>query len=457
MGVLADGRFTRTVLPSCALAFYAIVVAAAISHHEPWPDEAHSWLLARDASLFDLWTRLLHYEGTPGLWQTLLHVLASLRLPYASLNAASGLLGITAAWLLVRYSPLPLPIRLLLPFTFFLCYQYAVIARSYSAIPVLLFACAIFYKNRAVAFTAALSLLALVSLHGLVLSACIWLTLHPKPFTRLSARSSAAYALAVALAIWSAWPAQDVTFITGRNFSPGHFRTVTAAAFSEGFTGTWYLSLAALVLSVPFLWRGRSLVFFLLAGISLCAAFAIVYAQVWHYGLLFLAWVFALWIAAHNARPGVLATIAMLAVAAFQLPWTAASIAYDWANPYSGARDAALYLRGANIPHRELYGIGYACVAIQPYFSSNIFANWNTSFWDWSSRNHSLAGLDRLYQLRPAYVIVGHTSMAETVFWNHAVKKSGYVPIKHFEGNLFWRDDVLEPDSFDLFRRKDLK
>jgi hypothetical protein len=452
MGVVADARYTRTILPSCAAAIYAIVVAAAISRHEPWPDESHSWLLGRDASFFDLWTHLLHYEGTPGLWHTLLRVVARLHLPYASLNVAAGLLGMGAVWLLVRYSPLPLAIRLLLPFTFFLCYQYSVVARSYSLIPILLFASAVFYKDRTVAFTAALCLLALVSLHGVVLSLCIWLTVHPKRFARVSA----VYALALALSVWSAWPANDVTFITGRNFSLDHFRIVTAVAFSEAFTGTWYISLALLALSVPFLWRGRSLVFFLLASLGLCTVSAIVYAQVWHYGLLFLAWIFALWIAAHNARPGALATIAVLAVIAFQLPWTAASIAYDWDNPYSGARAAALYLRTADIPHRELYGIGYACVAIQPYFSSNIFANWSTAYWDWSNRNHSLADMDRLSKLRPAYVIVGHTSMAETVFWNHAVKKSGYVAVKHFEGNLFWRDDVLEPDSFDLFRRRDL-
>ena len=55
------------------LTIYTVVLAAAISHHEAWADEAQSWLLARDAGLVELWTRLLHYEGTTGLWQTLLH------------------------------------------------------------------------------------------------------------------------------------------------------------------------------------------------------------------------------------------------------------------------------------------------------------------------------------------------------------------------------------------------
>jgi len=57
---------------------YILVTVAVLARHEPWADEAQSWLLARDASLYDLWTRLLHYEGTTGLWQTLLHLLTLL-------------------------------------------------------------------------------------------------------------------------------------------------------------------------------------------------------------------------------------------------------------------------------------------------------------------------------------------------------------------------------------------
>jgi hypothetical protein len=97
---------------------YALLVALTIHFHEPWADEAQSWLLARDASLADLWGRLLHYEGTPGLWQTLLHGLIRLGLSYSAYSYFSGLLGLVAVYLLLRYAPLPLFIRILLPFTY---------------------------------------------------------------------------------------------------------------------------------------------------------------------------------------------------------------------------------------------------------------------------------------------------------------------------------------------------
>ena len=126
---------------------YALLVALTIHFHEPWADEAQSWLLGRDASLADLWGRLLHYEGTPGLWQTLLHALIRLGLPYSAYNFVSGILGLTAVYLLLRYAPLPLFIRILLPFTYYLCYQYAVLARSYALVAPLLFAIAATYTQ----------------------------------------------------------------------------------------------------------------------------------------------------------------------------------------------------------------------------------------------------------------------------------------------------------------------
>src|SRR5579862_3245787 len=130
-----------------AAAAYAALLSFTISRHEPWADEAQSWLLARDATLAQLWGRLLHYEGTPGLWQTLLHALIRLGLPYPALGFVSAAFALTSVILVLRYAPFPLYIRLFLPFTYYLCYQYAVIARSYALIAPLLFAIAAIYSR----------------------------------------------------------------------------------------------------------------------------------------------------------------------------------------------------------------------------------------------------------------------------------------------------------------------
>ena len=109
---------SRLPLYAAAL-IYAVVACAAVMHHVAWADEAQSWLLARDASLVDLWTRLLHYEGTTGLWQTLLHFLVRAGLPYQGMNVFSGVLGLAAACVIFWRAPFPLGVRVALPFTFF--------------------------------------------------------------------------------------------------------------------------------------------------------------------------------------------------------------------------------------------------------------------------------------------------------------------------------------------------
>ena len=64
-------RIFETVI----LAGYAVLVASAIAHHEPWADEAQAWQLARYLSLHDLFVTYLHYEVHPILWYVLLRTL----------------------------------------------------------------------------------------------------------------------------------------------------------------------------------------------------------------------------------------------------------------------------------------------------------------------------------------------------------------------------------------------
>jgi hypothetical protein len=467
MGVIAEERSFK--FAALQLGAYGAVVALAIYHHEAWADEAQSWLLARDSSLLQLWITRLHYEGTPGLWQTFLHVLTLFRLPYAFVNILSGLLGCASAWVLIRRSPFPAAIRVLLPFTFFLCYQYAVIARSYSLLPLLLFASATLYPSAVkhpFRLTIPLALLAAVSVHGLVLSASIaggfawrlvgtWKSLTPAD-RRNILRAGAAYAVIVILVAMSAWPASDGTFITRPYYSLSHFLEVANKMVREAFTGETISSWAVLVLSIPLLWRGQSLLAFAVSGFLLCAIAAVIYSQVWHQGILFLAWLFALWMAAQRTQPGRPAMAAMLLVITVQCYWTYQSIRYDWRFPYSGSREAAMFLSARNIPPAGLYAIGYACTGIQPYFARNIFGNFGEgAFWDWSRRNHVNQDAAHLDSLRPKFVIVGYKGSYEQALWTSQVKDAGYSRIAHFEGNLFWKTRILEPESYDLYQRLD--
>jgi hypothetical protein len=464
---VAPGRrkawpFSQPALYAAGLS-YAVLVACAVVHHEPWADEAQSWLLARDANLFDLWTRLLHYEGTTGLWQTLLHILIGLGLPYSGMNVFSALCGLAGTCILLWRSPFPWLIRMVLPFTFFLCYQYAVIARSYTLLPLLLFCCAALYakaQDRPRLFTALLCLMAAVSIHGMVLASAIGLSALAGCRDRKRAAWFAAFFAAVLILLAAtASPARDGTFIHTLNFSLSHFLEVSAKAFATAFTGEWISSLVLVGLSIPLLWRGGGWLFFVLAATLLCSLASAVYAQVWHHGFLFLAWLVSLWISLPGGgrRPYQLAVASLGMVAAAQCYWTLNSIRYDWQYAYSGSLATAEVIRQADLRGNNVYAIGYACTAIQPYFESNIFANVNEgrpeAYWDWSTRNHVNLDSQHLAALKPTYVIVGYKNEFERGIWTGLVRKSGYQAIRHFEGNTYWQTHILEPESYDLYRR----
>ena len=45
--------------------FFTLIIG---SHHEPWTDEAQSWIIARDASVQEILFNISSYEGTFPLW-----------------------------------------------------------------------------------------------------------------------------------------------------------------------------------------------------------------------------------------------------------------------------------------------------------------------------------------------------------------------------------------------------
>jgi hypothetical protein len=269
------------------------------------------------------------------------------------------------------------------------------------------------------------------------------------------------YAAAVLLIAWSAWPAKDVTFAIRQDYSFGGFLLVTGETLAGAFTGEWISSLAVIALCCSFLSKGHGLLMFSAAAPALCVFNSFVYSNVWHQGMLFLAWLFAMWISGKRTKPTRMALAAMIAVIAIQGYWAFETTVYDWKNPYSGSREAARYVRDNGLLNSKLFGFGFACVGIQPYFSRNIFANFRggepQAYWDWSSARRNFEGYENLAGLRPEYVMAGYKDEEEQILMRNKIKKSGYDLFRHFEGNLFWHDEIFEPDAFDLYKRRTME
>ena len=126
---------------------YTGLVVTAVFHHEPWRDEAQAWLIARDLPLEGIF-RQMAYEGTPALWHLFIVPLAKLGVPYASILWLNAAIAIGGGFLIIYRSPFSITTKCLLIFSYYLFWEYAVIARSYGLSVLLLLAIGTMYERR---------------------------------------------------------------------------------------------------------------------------------------------------------------------------------------------------------------------------------------------------------------------------------------------------------------------
>ncbi|MBQ9543582.1 MAG: hypothetical protein IJV00_00480 [Clostridia bacterium] len=132
-GVKLPGIFKTKIPEWSVFALFVVLYCVVSAYHEPWYDEALSWQIAKCASLKDLLITLPPYEGHPPFWHLILAIPAKLGVPYEiGLKSVGFLFSVSAVAVLVFRCRMPRILRLTLPFSYFVFYQYGVISRPYS-------------------------------------------------------------------------------------------------------------------------------------------------------------------------------------------------------------------------------------------------------------------------------------------------------------------------------------
>lgn len=362
MNTVADclQRHYRVVV----FAVYLAVVIVTMAFHEPWFDEAQSWLIARDCPYRDLLLVRPHYEGHPPLWWLLLSIPAKLGVPYEwGLKGVELVCSALMCGLLVFRAPLPRLAVALLPFTYFLCYQYGVTSRPYA-----LMCCALF-----------------------VIAAC-WKSRDEHPW-RLTAAfvllcCTSSYGIALACAFALVWMVRAIRGATGR------------PAVRDGLFGNparfaaWMVLLAVgLVLTACVLPRSDTFGAVQDPGGNPPIAQFALFWTVLPAESMFTA--FAGDVSLHGLHMGVLA-IALCVALLPSLVWTAAAIACDIRYDYSAGRALATFVRNNNLEHdrwvsfwrylpdttwpdgthtnrmEDTHRYSWPAIAANPYFARNL-------------------------------------------------------------------------------------
>jgi hypothetical protein len=495
-----SSRTVRRVAAVITMAVWCAVVAYAVPHHEPWADEAQAWMLAKTLSFSQLFGRYLHYEFSPGLWHGVLWLLARLHASYAGMHWAAAGIALSGIALLV-FSKLPFALRLVLPFTYFLAYQYAVVARSYVLLGPLLFALARLWPQRwrwPLLVACLLGAVANVCAHGLAISmglavvlALEWWKLRLAGPDRSRDRAALAGAVLVLLlfgfAVWCILPPSDSTWFRSLRATNTHDVTDASRHYLSSYTFSWLphalatpvravfhlAGLLSLGLSQPHTlgviawvlltwrcWSGKKLRY-LFPVISLSALAEVSRFSFYHAGTVWLLFLFLFWVTGEPGRASkkvawveVPLMLVVLLCAISQVVWTAKAVTYDAKNLYSPDRDGAKVLQayldqGQQVdvavpppkPHTD-FG-EFFVTGMEPYFTNEPLANMRARFWIWKGdqdmRDRYLADT----QSRSVVVVVEAIDTDER--WPPEVarlKALGYTHARSVCGKVFYPFDL---------------
>ena len=469
-------------------AAWIAVVVFTLQYHEKWADEAQAWLIARDLDLRTIWFHELRYEGSPGLWHTILWIAQHI---FHARYGALGYIGVAGAAagvaVLIFKAPFPRYIRWPLAFTYFLVYQYAVIARPYTLLPLLAFTAAILFNDtqHPGRMTVVLILLANLSLHGTILAACLglgYLIEAIKAWSTLDEQTRHRYVICIAaMALTFLFlfiilkPTPDVEEFTlkkllpkptdefGREITP--FRKLTAVT-SGAFADYFVPSALFVVLAGVWCFLRERLLTFALPVVLLTGLYSMVHGYPHHHGTVFIAAIVGLWIAwpteREERRFSIAERRALRGMAIFVMllcavnVWDAAVvIRREYRFPYSGAPDAANYLRSVGADRQPMFGFLMGVVAVQAEFEQHLFANIPTSYFH---LGFPLTGtnldVDELYRVQPEY-IVAYTVEPERMLKEGIpeLTSRGYEIVHTSDGYYMYKRAVWQREFYFILRR----
>lgn len=375
------------------------------AHHEPWRDETHPWIIARQAEGF--WDILMgdrRYDGHPPGWYWALWLFSFVTHQVWGLHAVTILFNLGAALLFLRFAPFARPLRLLLVSGYFFAYEYGVLSRNYTLGLFFAFAFASLLKPlRPRPFLLALMLIGLAwsSVYGAILACSLLLVLLAEN-TSLRGQSAAPGVLGFAVtrravvaalvvlafvgfALWSCHPPDPNPYAPGVTFAglgyPGFEASLIRMAWSilplrvDG--DIWYWVTADQVWrDHPELFRGviRGLPVVLLLCLAsspielvafLLGAAAIAFIQltvytgaIRHWGHYFILFLTLCWTARQRKplRRGWLVPLVLTVIGACQLESAWVATKMDTTYPFSGGPEAATRLQQPDLARLPLVG-----------------------------------------------------------------------------------------------------
>jgi hypothetical protein len=369
-----------------------------LRHHKPWQDELNAWGIAVASHNLRILFHYLHYEGHPALWYLLLWIGSRFTHSPLGMTVIEAIIG-TAIYLVIGLlSPFSIPEKLLLFLSYFISFEYTVVSRMYGLCLLLALLYAFFrmrHPEKVVLLACLLGLMANTDMVGVILSGAlaveyaVTMLASPRdpsqPSPQKIGNAIAIYLALLIICIVSVWPTDDISVRTaGHLFSEArslqHLRyVVTYAAavplfpisskfpdYFWGFVSSRHTPLFVIVAVYFIFRRQKNLLLFIgvtATGTVLFFHLIFAYPAVRHFGILFIAFVVALWI--QRCQRAAVPRLALLLLGINALAGILA-VYGQWHRPFSNAFATAAWIRSRGLENATLLGsvdVGAAGVA----------------------------------------------------------------------------------------------
>ena len=103
---------------------FALIAFVGGLNHEPWADEAQSWIIARDANVAQIIWDVSRYEGTFPLWFLTIKLFINFGLQYEYFFIIPIIISCIGLLVFLKSVDAPKFVKILLPFTYYVLYQF---------------------------------------------------------------------------------------------------------------------------------------------------------------------------------------------------------------------------------------------------------------------------------------------------------------------------------------------
>lgn len=423
-------------------------------YHEPWADEAQAWLIARDASVPEIIFSISRYEGSPSLWQLILKVLIVFGFPYKYYFLIPVFFTSIGIYIILFKLEISDGIKLLLPFTYFIAFEYGIKARNYCLLLPILSMIAYLYSKRrehTYLYNFFVLILAFVSLHGAIISGVLWIFEIMEILKQIGEKdglknykkeiiSTIIISISYMFIIISLIPTGDVYVnITADSLKVYSFfnkciyygiTLLEAFCLKDEYYKIMGIPTLIIVLGMFYciLKSNKYKAKFILLFVLELAFIFIVRVTEHHIGLIFLLFLFATYLVKDGIddKNKKMLRILLTIVLCVQVFWYAKTYVADIKMDFSAGKATAEYLSSLDYKNKNIYGTGYYLTAILPYFDENIFDGprggktyyiWGKSNddWIWSS-NHEFLYPDILESNPDVVVLQDYYDNAEKYY-----------------------------------------